>query len=114
MNLLPPRRDLFLDLKPGTRFEQMMEQAMPDYETQMLARQFFSLGKQYIGTRNAVGVMIAAMQECLGTWAAHLTGKPDRGARGKGDNQVGPSGTRPAIQRVERGVRYAEKCVLAF
>ena len=44
---------------------------MPDRESLALARQFFSVGKQHVPTENAVGVVIAAMQECLGTWTSH-------------------------------------------
>ena len=54
--------------EPGARFEQMVKRTMPDDETRTLARDFFRVGKKYLRTRNAVEVMIAAMQQCLGTW----------------------------------------------
>jgi hypothetical protein len=59
--------------EPGARFAQMVERAMPDEETRKLTQDFFRVGKLYVGTENAVGVAIAAMQECLGTWSAHTS-----------------------------------------
>jgi hypothetical protein len=57
--------------EPGARFEEMVKRAMPDEETRTLAEDFFRVGKEYVPTENAVGVVIAAMQECLETWSAH-------------------------------------------
>src|SRR5262249_36684049 len=57
--------------EPGSRFERMVELAMPDQESRALAEDFFRVGKEYVGSENAVGVMIAAMQECLASWPAH-------------------------------------------
>ncbi len=46
--------------------------AMPDLESRDLAAEFFTVGATFTGTDNAVAILIAAMQETLGTWSVHL------------------------------------------
>ena len=45
---------------------------MPDLESRDLAAEFFTVGATFTGTDNAVAILIAAMQETLGTWSVHL------------------------------------------
>ncbi len=57
---------------PGQRFRAYVINQMPDKNTKELAEEFFTVGARYTNSENAVGVLIAAFQEALGTWAAHL------------------------------------------
>ena len=45
---------------------------MPDLETRQLATDFFTIGTAVVESDHAVAILIAAMQECIGTWTAHL------------------------------------------
>ena len=60
-----------LTVSPGTRVENYLLNAMPDLETRQLATEFFQIGTSYVGSDNALAIIIAAMQEALGTWQAH-------------------------------------------
>ncbi len=59
--------------EPGERFRAYVINAMPDQDTKELAEEFFTVGARYTASKNAVGIMIAGFQECLGTWRAHVT-----------------------------------------
>jgi len=59
--------------EPGERFRAYVINAMPDKNTKELAEEFFTVGARYAASKNAVGIMIAGFQECLGTWRAHVT-----------------------------------------
>ena len=56
---------------PGQRLQASVMSAMPDLDTRRLAAEFFAVGRDYVGSDNAVAIVIAAMQEALGTWHAH-------------------------------------------
>ena len=53
------------------RLQQYVVGAMPDVDSRALAEDFFTTGATYVGSDNAVAIVIAAMQEALGTWHAH-------------------------------------------
>ncbi len=55
---------------PGARFQTFLINAMPDLESRQLAEDFFAAGAAHTGSDNAVGIVVAAMQEALGTWSA--------------------------------------------
>jgi hypothetical protein len=59
--------------EPGDRFRVYVVNRMPDRNTRELAEEFFEVGARYTKGKNAVGIMIAGFQECLGTWRAHVT-----------------------------------------
>jgi hypothetical protein len=61
--------------EPGERFRAYVINAMPDQDTKELAEEFFSVGARYTPSKNAVGIMIAGLQEALETWRAHLAGE---------------------------------------
>jgi hypothetical protein len=58
--------------EPGQTFRAYVINQMPDKNTKELAEEFFAVGARYTNSENAVGVLIAAFQEALGTWMAHL------------------------------------------
>jgi hypothetical protein len=53
---------------PGERFKTYIIGAMPDGESRELATEFFERGAQVLGNDHPITVLIAAFQECLGTW----------------------------------------------
>ncbi len=59
--------------EPGDRFQAYVINRMPDRDTRELAEEFFEVGARYTKGKNAVGILIAGFQECLGTWRAHVT-----------------------------------------
>ena len=61
----------------SARFQSFLIDAMPDLETRTLATEFFAVGETYVGSNNATAIVIAAMEEALGTWMAHLGSAPD-------------------------------------
>ena len=69
------RQALGRSLRPqrpqGERLRAYLVDAMPDLESRTLAERFFTVGTNYVGSDNAVAVVIAAFQEALATWEAH-------------------------------------------
>jgi hypothetical protein len=61
--------------EPGERFRAYVINAMPDQDTKELAEEFFVVGARSTASKNAVGIMIAGLQEALATWRAHLPGE---------------------------------------
>ena len=47
--------------------------AMPDLESRTLADRFFTVGADYARSDSAIAILIAALQEALGTWEAHTS-----------------------------------------
>ena len=56
--------------EPGQRFRAYVINQMPDENTKELAAKFFAEGARFTNNEDAVGILIAAFQEALGTWAA--------------------------------------------
>ncbi len=56
---------------PGARLQRYIVDAMPDLAARQLAEDFFATGTVYVETDSPVAILIAAMQEALGTWQAH-------------------------------------------
>ena len=62
------------------RLQQYVVNAMPDLDSRDLATTFFAVGTTYVGSHNTTAILIAAMQEALSTWTAHLgDGVDDQG-----------------------------------
>ncbi len=61
--------------EPGERFRAYVINAMPDQDTKEIAEEFFKVGARYAASKNAVGILIAGLQEALETWRAHLPGE---------------------------------------
>ncbi len=61
---------------PGERLRRYVVEAMPDLATRQLAEDFFETGTAYVETNSPLAVLIAAMQEALGTWRAHTVATP--------------------------------------
>ena len=58
--------------EPGDRVRAYLVNAMPDLETRQLAEEFFEVGARYVESEHPVAILIAAFQECLSTWSAHV------------------------------------------
>ena len=57
-----------LPLPPGEQTYRYLHARMPDEESRLLLEQFRLAGRRKTGSENFVGTLIAAMQECLGSW----------------------------------------------
>lgn len=55
-------------LAPGERVYRFLHAHMPDEESRLLLEHFCLAGRKKTGSENFVGIFIAAMQECLGSW----------------------------------------------
>lgn len=64
----PPRRRS----ASGERVRAFVINSMPDLETRELAIEFFDVGSLYTDSPNALAVLIAGLQEALGTWKPHV------------------------------------------
>jgi hypothetical protein len=62
---------------PGEKFRRYVLNQMPDLDTRALAEAFFEVGALHAESENAVAIMIAGFQECVGTWGAHGKARVD-------------------------------------
>ena len=69
------------------RVQAYLLDAMPDLESRALADRFFTVGARYVGSDNAIATLIAAFQEALGTWEAHVTDARDDDDHAGGDDR---------------------------
>ena len=65
LDALPRGRELS---PPGERFRRTVLAAMPDIEAMELVERFFELGKQVVGSAEAIAVFLAGCRECLPEW----------------------------------------------
>ena len=65
----PPRSERSQD----QRLRTYVINAMPDLESRTLADRFFTVGADYARSDSAIAILIAALQEALGTWEAHTS-----------------------------------------
>lgn len=54
----------------GDQIERYLRNLMPSPEARELYDEFLKLGSREAGGNSVVGILIAAMQECVGTWSA--------------------------------------------